>query len=314
MICLAGGLAVSAIAQADDSTAARFPGQNLNLKQRMELLRKLHHKHAPLPQPDNAQLTSTPATQPAAAAAPVDPNNPYSSIVSRNVFGLNPIPPPVPQDQQDGPPPPKITLTGITTIFGPAEALFNVAGVVRNGQPPHDESYIFGEGEEEDDVQVVSIDTKGNVVKFNNHGTEQVIALTEGTASSGSAPSSPTWPGQHFRQRRFGRNGGPGNFPPPFQPQSYNNAQPDNGNGDSGANSQAGGFNSDNNSSGNVHNYSTVSPAVAALSPEDQDALIAAQHAQLEQEANPPYPPAIMPPTPFDDEARQAAAGDNSGK
>jgi hypothetical protein len=291
----------------------------------MQLMKKLHHRHAvppafavpapDMPQPDNAQPNAAPAsnTQPP-VAAPADPNNPYGSIVSRNVFGLNPLPPPGSQDQDQGPPPPKITLTGITTIFGPAEALFNVAGVVRNGQPPHDESYIFTEGEEEDDVQVETIDTKKNVVTFKNHGAEQVIALIEGTASSGSAPSAPSWPGQNFRPRRFGRNfgGGPGNVPHPFQPQSYNNGPSDNGNGDSTANNQPGGFNNyNNNSSANVHNYSTVSPAIAALSPDDQAALIAAQHAQMEQNGDPTA--IIMPPTPYDEPARQEAAGDNGG-
>ena len=44
------------------------------------------------------------------------------------------------------------------------------------------------------------------------------------------------------------------------------------------------GFNNNNNNNPNtVHNYSTVAPAIATLSPEDQEALIAAQRAQMER-------------------------------
>ena len=53
--------------------------------------------------------------------------DPYSPIVARNVFGLNPAPSIAPA-RQDSAPPPKITLSGITTVIGPAEALFTVAG------------------------------------------------------------------------------------------------------------------------------------------------------------------------------------------
>src|SRR5215469_4350166 len=104
-ICLAGGLALSAISRADDA---------------------------------------------------LPPGNPYGSIVKRNVFGLNPPPPPNAVQPDNGPPPPKITLNGIMTIFGNPEALFKVAGVRRGDKPPQDESYIFTEGESQDDVEVTA--------------------------------------------------------------------------------------------------------------------------------------------------------------
>ena len=57
-----------------------------------------------------------PGADPAAdSAAPAD--NPYQSIVERNVFHLNPPPPP-PDPEANKPPPPKIFLTGITTLMG----------------------------------------------------------------------------------------------------------------------------------------------------------------------------------------------------
>ena len=49
--------------------------------------------------------------------------NPYAPIAARNIFGLNPpqaLTPPPPD------PPSKITLNGIMTIFGTAQALFYV--------------------------------------------------------------------------------------------------------------------------------------------------------------------------------------------
>lgn len=76
-------------------------------------------------------------------------------------------------------PPPKITLTGITTILGPAEALYTVAG----GDPQQDKSYFLKEGQEEGGVAVVKIDTSKNVVTFSNHGVRQDIALANASSS-----------------------------------------------------------------------------------------------------------------------------------
>ena len=251
------------------------------------------------------------ATADAPAAASAASGNPYESIVTRNVFGLNPIPPSVPVQAQIGPPPPKITLTGITTIFGPAEALFKVAGVVRNGRP-QDESYIFTEGEAQDDVEVTKIDTNKMIVSFMNHDVPQDIPLADGVASSGSAPAAPSWPGQPGG-RKFGRfrplgGGNPGGF----QPQSYNSTY-GGGSGDNGAQN---GYNNPFNSNGQQSNYhdlgANISPTVSQLSPEDQAALVAAAHAQAEQNNDPTAP--MFPPTQFDDEARKTAGGTGSGQ
>ena len=241
LICLACGLALSAISRADDALPA---------------------------------------------------GNPYGSIVKRNVFGLNPIPPADATPQQQGPPPPKITLTGITTIFGPAEALFNVAGVRRGDKPPHDESYIFKEGESQDDVEVTTIDTSKNVVTFNNHGVVQVIPLVAGAASTGTAPTqpSPTRPfGRPFMRGGF-PGGGPGGFQRPFgngfHPGTYNN---NNGNNQSG-------FNASGNNGGT---YDPNPPN--NLSGDDQQALIAAQHALWQSQGNPNA--ALLPSSPYDGQA-----------
>src|SRR5205809_329503 len=59
----------------------------------------------------------------AANALTAEPqDNPYQSIVDRNVFALKPPPPP-PDPEATKAPPVKITLTGITTILGNKRAL-----------------------------------------------------------------------------------------------------------------------------------------------------------------------------------------------
>jgi hypothetical protein len=246
-------------------------------------------------------LTAGMALSAISQANNLPPGNPYGSIVKRNIFGLNPVPVVDPNMAPPGPPPPKITLTGITTIFGPAEALFKVAGVKREGKPPQDESYIFTEGESQDDVEVTAIDTVKNVVTFNNHGVVQQIPLVAGVASSGSAPAGPTFNSPRPFGRPFGRpglggpgGGGPGGFQRPF-----GNGGPGQFNNDSGAN---------NNTSFNNNNAASQ----MGLSGDDQAALIAAQHAQLQAQGNPLA--AVFPPTAYDGQATTEASGSGTGQ
>lgn len=111
--------------------------------------------------------------------------NPYTPIVTRNVFGLVPIPVGPPPDTKPATPPPKITPNGIMTIFGKLQALFKVAGTAKPGQPAKEESYIMGVGERQDDIEVQKIDEKAAVITFNNHGTIQELPLVAGTATGG---------------------------------------------------------------------------------------------------------------------------------
>ena len=112
-------------------------------------------------------------------------------------------------------PPPKITLNGITTILGSKEALYKVAVPAKPGQPAQDQSYMMGEGESDNDIQVVKIDTDADVVTFNNHGTIQQLPLTAaGNISSGAAgavsSAGGAAPGLPLPGNRFRRPGGPG--------------------------------------------------------------------------------------------------------
>ena len=125
----------------------------------------------------------------AVVAATAD--NPYTPIVTRNIFGLVPIPVHDPAADVPVNPPPKITPNGIMTLFGKLQVLFKVAGVAAPGQPPKDESYVMGEGERENDIEVQKIDEKSATITFNNHGTIQELPLVVSkTATGGTAPAA----------------------------------------------------------------------------------------------------------------------------
>ena len=131
------------------------------------------------------------------------PGDPYAIVVARNIFGLNP------------PPPPKITPNGIMTIFGQLQVLFKVAGTPKpGGAPPADEPYILSEGQRQDDIEVVKIDEKNSIVTFNNHGETQTLPLVTTLPSStpAAAPAGPGGgrPGGHFSPGIV--NPGGGNF------------------------------------------------------------------------------------------------------
>ena len=106
--------------------------------------------------------------------------NPYLTISERNVFALVPIPvvsnvvETAPKD-----PPPKITPNGIISLFGKLEVLFKVAVKPAPGQPAKDASYVMGEGERQDEIEVVKIDQAGEKITFRNHGDLQELMLAE---------------------------------------------------------------------------------------------------------------------------------------
>jgi hypothetical protein len=118
------------------------------------------------------------------------PNNPYTPIVAHNMFGLNP--PQTADASADVNPPPKITPTGIMTIFGSRQVLFTVDATSKPGQPPGKSgSYILSEGQRQDDIEVTRINEKSGVVTFNNHGVVQEIPLIKAPAIT-TTPTMPT--------------------------------------------------------------------------------------------------------------------------
>ena len=123
-----------------------------------------------------------------ATAAPTD--NPYAPIVTRNMFGLVPIPTNPPVDPATLIPPPKITPNGIMTIFGRLQVLFKVAGDAKPGSPAKDESYVLCEGDRQDDIEVQKIDEKAATITFNNHGVIQELPLVAASAAGGGGAAA----------------------------------------------------------------------------------------------------------------------------
>jgi hypothetical protein len=148
-----------------------------------------------------------------------DDSSPYSAIMERNVFDLKPPPPPVIDDPAKDKPKVTIKLTGITTILGPAKALFMVKIPDVPGKPPNkEESYILNEGERQGVLEVVSINVDAGTVKVKNDGVESELSLKDDKLPTGGAPGGiappplPTFtPGQPFpggQPGQLGRFGG----------------------------------------------------------------------------------------------------------
>ena len=132
------------------------------------------------------------------------PDRPYDSIIARNMFGLLPIPTVDPHANDPVDPPPKITPTGIMTIFGRDQALFKVSNTAKPGQPAKDNAYVLSEGERQDDIEVTKIDHVDGMITFNNHGTVQELPLVPVKDSGGSSGGLPA-----------GFAGSPGTIPRP---------------------------------------------------------------------------------------------------
>jgi hypothetical protein len=226
----------------------------------------------------------------------VSPNNPYAPIVPRNIFGLNPPQAVAPQPTE---PPAKITPNGIMTIFGTSQVLFEVAVPPQPPIPATEKSYILSEGQRQDDIEVTHIDEKAGIVTFNNHGVVQEIPLVKAppintptpvVMNSGFAPPAGV-PG--------GFNGSSGgNFARFGNRPGQNNNMGNNG-GNSVGNNPGG--NSASTGYGSANSGSSGAATQPPPSPEEQMIMIAAQHAQAQQEGNPMA--AIFPPTPLDDAA-----------
>jgi hypothetical protein len=215
--------------------------------------------------------------------------NPYTPIAERNIFGLNP---PQPQNTPTIEPPSKITLNGITTIFGSAQALFLVDVPPRPPMPATQKSYILSEGQRQDEIEVTRIDVNKSVVTFNNHGMVQQIPLVK--AGPISTPT-PVVMNSAFN-------------PPGAAPGGYNNP---NGGGNAPRFGNRFGQNQNQNPGNNGGNpggpaYGNTGSSVATrnqpqLSTEETELLITAQKAQLKQAGDPTWK--LFPPTGMDPDA-----------
>jgi hypothetical protein len=239
----------------------------------------------------------------AEAAAPAEPaDQPYATIVERNVFGLVPIPTNPPVDPNAATPPPKITPNGIMTVFGRLQVLFKVAVPAKGAQPAKEDSKVMCEGDREDDIEVQKIDEAKAIITFNNHGVIQQLPLSATGSSGGPPPPGPGTasfvpPGMNpaiagggpmgalGMAGRFGRNRpqpSAAAVPPPpsdasagQQPFSTEGMTPTTG--------------------GYVNQRGIFQPAAPQMTPEEQTLLIEAQRMKYQQEGNPIAN--ILPPT-----------------
>jgi len=124
--------------------------------------------------------------------------NLYQGIVDRNVFGLkSPLPPPSLESTK--PPPPKVWLTGITTILGNNRALLKMTPPAKPGEPAREQSFTLGEGERDGDIEVLEINEKARTVKIEDFGTIMTLDFDKdgvkvAVGAVGGPPGGPARP------------------------------------------------------------------------------------------------------------------------
>lgn len=156
------------------------------------------------------------ATALSASDTPVTDSNPYAVISDRNIFHLNPPPPPVPAEAPKPVDLPKVALTG---FYGKGTSMKVMLAVL----PPKDSkdpiAYLsLAPGDRDHDVQVVRIHSKEVEVDIINSGTAQTLTRSNDLASLGSLPHSGGGGGGGAlgeRERGIHRPMIPGFTPPP---------------------------------------------------------------------------------------------------
>ena len=136
-------------------------------------------------------LAASLAVANAADLTPVD--SPYTAIAARNVFNLAPIIEPGPCVPMPVELPPRLLPNGIITILGRPQVLFKVV-VLQNspGAQTRSFSYLLGEGERTENIEVLKIDLLAGTVTFNNHGTIQQLPLANSAATATDHKPPPT--------------------------------------------------------------------------------------------------------------------------
>jgi len=230
------------------------------------------------------------------------PDNPYAPIAVRNIFGLvAPAPPPDPAvDAEKNLP--KITPAGIMSVFGYTQVLFKVANA-KAGQPTKEDYYTLSEGQRQDDIEVIKIDGKKNLVTFNNHGYTQELPLANEPSSGGAATASSSPGGMNPGMAPGAPGGGGNNGPGGFTrfgagPGGSNGGIPNGNPGSNGnpGNSMGGGMDSANSLQSHIYQ-----PEAPTMSAEDAQAMLIINHLKAQVAGDPTAN--LYPPTPHDQEA-----------
>ena len=130
-----------------------------------------------------------------------EPGNPFRVIVESNIFRLKPIPAEEPKPHpkpEPLAPLAQVMLTGIHTIFGPPQALFEITETAL-GKPVTNRP-ILREGERQGAIQVLAINVEKSVVRIRNGTVEtnltfdvvkQAAVATQPPAALIPLPTSP---------------------------------------------------------------------------------------------------------------------------
>jgi hypothetical protein len=134
-----------------------------------------------------------PVVEPAKDDA-VDAANPYSVIVERNIFHLNP-PPPKPEPEKPKVELPVIKITGIVDISGQKKVLFLSEPKDKKEGPFY---YSLSEGENGADgshkLELVKIHPSQDGVDVVNDGVAVTLTMKDDTLGSSAAPAAATVP------------------------------------------------------------------------------------------------------------------------
>lgn len=120
------------------------------------------------------------------AAQGQDEANPYAIISERNVFHLNPPPPPAPPPEAPKADLPVIKITGIVKIGDQLRALFVSEPKDKKDTPTF---YNLAEGEKQGILEVVKIDQMGEKVDVINSGTKATLTMKEDKLAVNQAPT-----------------------------------------------------------------------------------------------------------------------------
>jgi hypothetical protein len=115
-------------------------------------------------------------------------SNPYNIISDKNVFHLNPPPPPVSAQKEKPPDLPKVMLSGFQKVGSRMEVFLALPA-----KDPKDNAYLaLQAGEKERDVEIVAIRASKQEVDIINTGTPMTLTISNnGFALGGGAAPGP---------------------------------------------------------------------------------------------------------------------------